>query len=100
MSRTRSTARTTTVPVHGTGGRIRGKAAANAVKSRKGAEQESAQAEWEDVADEHLDVIPDIDGLLERPAVNRNSDSEARRRIEKLREDRLLQQALSDGFDL
>ena len=31
---------------------------------------------------EELDVIPDIDGLLNKPAANRSTDSEARRRID------------------
>jgi hypothetical protein len=79
-------------------GRNRGANATPAARKQKDAEQD-AQAEWED-AGEELDVIPDIDGLLSRPAANRGTDSEARRRIEMLREDRLLQQALSDVFDL
>ncbi len=99
MSRTKSAVRTTTLPARKTGGRSRGTAAA-VDKSRKPVEPNSPQAEWEDVPDEHLDVIPDIDGLLDRPAANRNTENEARRRIEKLREERLLQQALSDVFDL
>jgi len=98
MARTRTTARASAVPGRKTGGSGRGVAAA-ADKARKDVDQEASPAEWEDVAEE-LDVIPDIDGLLEKPAANRSSENEARRRIEKLREDRLLQQALSDVFDL
>jgi hypothetical protein len=45
-------------------------------------------------------MIPDIDGLTSAPAAIQDNDPEARRRIEKLREDRLLQQVLSDVFDL
>lgn len=55
--------------------------------------------EWDEVSDE-LAPIPDIDGMLDKPAANQGSDPMARRRIEMLREERLLQQALSDGFDL
>jgi len=57
------------------------------------------QAEWEDMAGD-TEAIPDLDGLTERPAANMNSESEARRRIEMLREERQLQQALSDVFEL
>jgi hypothetical protein len=73
--------------------------AATADRTRKESDEDAGQGEWEEVGEE-LDVITDIDGLLDRPAANRGSDSEARRRIEMLREDRLLQQALSDVFDL
>jgi hypothetical protein len=71
----------------------------SADKASKKTDQDAVQADWEDVVEE-LDVIPDIDGLLGKPAANRSSENEARRRIEKLREERLLQQALSDIFDL
>jgi hypothetical protein len=92
MARTRSAARSGAVP-------RRKSAAANTGKAANCDTRDGVSSEWEDVGEE-LDVIPDIDGLLDRPAANRGSDSEARRRIEMLREDRLLQQALSDVFDL
>jgi hypothetical protein len=97
MARTKTAARASAAPGRKTGGNARGIAAA-IDKARKNANQEATPAEWEEVTEE-LDVIPDIDGLLEKPAANRSTENEARRRIEKLREDRLLQQALSDVFD-
>ncbi len=99
MARTKSTARTVTSPGRKTSVRNARGIAQTADKARNDTDPDAAQAEWEDVAEE-LDVIPDIDGLLNKPAANRSTDSEARRRIERLREDRLLQQALSDVFDL
>lgn len=100
MARTRSSARSAPAGrrTATAAGGSRGATAAPADRNAKDSEQDG-QAEWED-AGEELDVIPDIDGLLARPAANRASDSEARRRIEMLREDRLLKQALSDVFDL
>ena len=95
MARTSSSARGRAPP-----GRKRARTMTAADKVRKATGQDDAQGDWEDVADV-TDVIPDIiDGLLDRPAANRNGDSEARRRIEMLREERLLQQALSDVFEL
>lgn len=99
MARTKTTARPAVAGRRAqAGGNRGGTNAASADRNRKDNEQD-AQADWED-AGEELDVIPDIDGLLARPAANRVCDNEARRRIEMLREDRLLQQALSDVFDL
>lgn len=99
MSRTKSTPRAVATARKTQAAAARGTAAATDKARKDSADQDAAQAEWED-ASEELDVLPDIDGLLARPAVNRGSDPEARRRIEMLREDRLLQQALSDVFDL
>jgi hypothetical protein len=98
MARTRLSTRPAPAGRRAAAGRNRGANAAPADRKHKDAVQD-APADWED-AGEELDVIPDIDGLLSRPAANRGNDSEARRRIEMLREDRLLQQALSDVFDL
>lgn len=98
MARTKSTNRTAMVAGRKTRGNARGAAVA-ASTSRLDANQDVTQVEWEDVTDE-LDVIQDIDGLLNKPAANRSNENEARRRIEMLREERLLQQALSDVFDL
>jgi len=55
--------------------------------------------EWDEVSGE-LSPIPDIDGMIGKPAANQGSDPMTRRRIEMLREERMLAQALSDGFDL
>jgi hypothetical protein len=60
---------------------------------------EAVLPDWEEVP-EDPGMIPDIDGLTSAPAAIQDNDPEARRRIEKLREDRLLQQVLSDVFDL
>ena len=98
MARTKSTARAAVAPGRkASAGKTRG-VASTAGKAGKDTDQNAAQADWEDVVEE-LDVIPDIDGLLDRPAANRSSENEARRRIERLREERLLQQALSEVFD-
>jgi hypothetical protein len=59
---------------------------------------ENILPEWDEVP-EDLTAITDIDGLLGRPSAGPGSDAEARRRIEMLREERLLQQALSDVFE-
>lgn len=99
MARTKSTARTVAAPGRKTPVRNARGVAQTADKTRNDTDPDAAQAEWEDVVEE-LDVIPDIDGLLNKPAANRSTDSEAHRRIERLREDRLLLQALSDVFDL
>ena len=56
------------------------------------------ESEWEDMS-ESLEMIPGIEEILEKPAANYGADAEARRRIEMLREERLLQQSLSDVFD-
>ena len=98
MARTKSNARAAVAPGRKrSAGKARG-VARTADKARKNTDQNAAQADWEDVVEE-LDVIPDIDGLLDKPAANRTSENEARRRIERLREERLLQQALSEVFD-
>lgn len=95
MARTSSTAGGRAPP-----GRKRARTMTAADKVRKATGQDAPPGDWEDAADE-TDVIPDIiDGLLDRSAANRHSESEARRRIEMLREERLLQQALSDVFEL
>jgi hypothetical protein len=60
---------------------------------------EAVLPEWDEVP-EDPGMIPDIDGLISAPAAIQGNDPEARRRIEKLREERLLQQVLSDVFDL
>jgi hypothetical protein len=71
-----------------------------AAPATSGAEyHESVLPEWDEVP-EDLSVIPDFEGLAGKPAANHGNDAEARRRIERLREERLLQQALSDVFDL
>ena len=98
MARTKTSARPTAAPGRKSSGSSRAVTVV-ADKARKEPDTDIAQAEWEDVAEE-LDVIPDIDGLLSKPAASRSTENEARRRIEKLREDRLLQQALTDVFDL
>jgi hypothetical protein len=61
--------------------------------------QEPVLPEW-DEGPEDLTAIPDIEVMIARPAANTGNDAEARRRIERLREERQLQQALSDVFDL
>jgi hypothetical protein len=99
MARTRSNARSAAVPRRKSAAVAARGASTNAGKAVKNDARDGVSSEWEDVGEE-LDVIPDIDGLLDRPAANRGSESEARRRIEMLREDRLLQQALSDVFEL
>lgn len=100
MSRTKSTARAAAPGRRAKSDAGRGAESAGADnKARKDNEQDGNQADWEEGGDE-IDLIPDIDGLLGRPAANRSNESEARRRIEMLREDRALQQALSDVFDL
>ena len=71
-----------------------------ATSANAGAEKpEAVLTEWDEVS-EDLSVIPDIEGLIGKPAANHGNDAEARRRIEMLREERLLKQALSDVFDL
>ncbi|HUT41395.1 MAG TPA: hypothetical protein VM011_08650 [Gammaproteobacteria bacterium] len=99
MARTKSTARAAVAPGRkASAGKTRSVSSTAGKAARKDADQNAAQADWEDVVEE-LDVIPDIDGLLDKPAANRSSENEARRRIERLREERLLQQALSEVFD-
>jgi hypothetical protein len=61
--------------------------------------QEPVLPEW-DEGPEDLTTIPDLEVMITRPAANTGNDAEARRRIERLREERQLQQALSDVFDL
>lgn len=58
----------------------------------------SLQSEWEEVSDEQ-DELPEIYNMLDKPAPGRDCDSAVRRRIEMLREERQLQQALSEVFD-
>ncbi len=60
--------------------------------------KESLQVEWEE-APEDLDELPDIYSMLDKPAPERSCDTGVRRRIEMLREERQLQQALSEVFD-
>jgi len=59
---------------------------------------QSPQVEWEEDS-EGLDELPDINSLLEKPAAERSCDTGIRRRIEMLREERQLQQALTEVFD-
>ena len=61
--------------------------------------QEPMESEWEEMS-ESLELIPGVEEMLENPAASYGTDAEARRRIEMLREERLLQQTLSDVFDL
>ena len=61
--------------------------------------RETVLPEWEE-GPEDLTAIPDLEVMVSRPAANAGNDAEARRRIERLREERQLQQALSDVFDL
>jgi hypothetical protein len=61
--------------------------------------RETVLPEW-DEGPEDLTAIPDLEVMVSRPAANAGNDAEARRRIERLREERQLQQALSDVFDL
>jgi hypothetical protein len=73
--------------------------AATASAAGSNESHEEVLPEWDEVT-EDLTVLPDIDGLIGKPAANHGNDAEARRRIERLREERQLQQALSDVFDL
>jgi hypothetical protein len=57
------------------------------------------EPEWEEMSG-NPELIPGVEEMLEKPAASYATDAEARRRIEMLREERLLQQALSDVFDL
>jgi len=76
------------------------KTAAGAARATDETSRDDADLqEWDEVSDE-LSPIPDIDGMIGKPAANQGSDPMTRRRIEMLREERLLAQALSDGFDL
>ncbi len=73
--------------------------AATAGSAVAGAEShEAVLPEWDEVS-EDPGQIPDIDGLIGKSSAVQGNDPEARRRIEKLREDRLLQQVLNDVFD-
>jgi hypothetical protein len=82
-------------------GRGKAKSAAPAAgnAAAKPENHDAALPEWDEVS-EDLAALPDIDGLIGKPAANTGNDAEARRRIERLREERQLQQALSDVFDL
>jgi hypothetical protein len=71
-------------------------AASAAVQSGHG---DADLQEWDEVQDD-LPPIPDIDGMIGKPAANQGNDPMTRRRIEMLREERMLARALSDGFDL
>lgn len=74
--------------------------AASAGSTAAGAEgHEAVLPEWDEVP-EDPGVIPDLDGLMGKPAAIQGNDPETRRRIEMLREERLLQEVLSDVFDL
>jgi hypothetical protein len=66
--------------------------------SAKADSKQSPQVEWEEDSD-GLDELPDISSMLENPAAERSCDTGIRRRIEMLREERQLQQALSEVFD-
>jgi hypothetical protein len=72
-----------------------GNAKADSVKADS---KEPLQGEWEEVSEE-LDEFPDIYSMLDKPAPERSCDTGVRRRIEMLREERQLQQALSEVFD-
>ena len=97
--------KTAAVAVNGRGtGATRGKLASAAAKAGRPASQSHAGDDdvegWESETDE-LALDADIDGmLLARAQATLSTDPMARRRIEMLREERLLQQSLSDGFDL
>lgn len=56
------------------------------------------QPDWGEVTDE-VDVLAGISSLTNMPSQDRCRDFEVLRRIEMLREERLLQQALGDIYD-
>jgi hypothetical protein len=60
--------------------------------------KQSLQVEWEEDA-EGLEELAEISGMLDKPAPERSCDAGVRRRIEMLREERQLQQALTEVFD-
>lgn len=68
-------------------------------KVRKAVKPPAEQLEWDEVTDD-LDGLRDIDGLLGNQEASEVLDTEARRRIEILREERALQQDLDDLFGL
>jgi len=79
-------------------GRSRNPATAPARPRVRAARKPATTPEWEP-AEDSRDPSPEFD-MAPLPGAAGSDDAEARRRIEQLREERQLRQALSDGFDL
>jgi len=78
--------------------KVSGNRQGSAVKAETKAGADAGVPEW-DEAEDMQELIPDIDIMLGKPVKSPAYDASVRARIEMLREERMLREAITDTFD-